>query len=244
MDRFRRRVPPVDEIARVWIAFSAGLLVVAVSAYVIVDDLRPWLRETGGVTEGVTATTLLTAAIIGWWALRRTPHRSGPMWLVPALAALAFLDEIRWGVELFGFTPPMIGSEPIAGLADVADLAAGRIEDAGVSSVVVALAVWFAVAAAGVWLLRGSGHASRRRTLVERPWAIRLIAAGVVTSIASVLDLVAGDHMRFAEETMEMASAFLMTLAALSLPSTPAPLEKWRHRLGPWWEAEQTSHAA
>lgn len=238
-----RSLPPVDEVSRTAVATAAVLLVIIVAGYAGISSWRPWLREEGGLTEGLTAAALLFATLLGVWAIRRSKHREPAMWLIPTIALLALLDEIRYGLGWLGIDPPVLAGEPIAGISDVVDLGAARLTAVGVPTFVT---VTVAIAAIGVLatvVLVGPRGPARRHAIGERPWLQRLLASMAVTIVAAGLDLVGGGHLRFAEEVAELSSAFLLALAALAAPSTPTPLQRWRSRLEPWAGSETRAAA-
>ena len=143
-----RSLPPVDEVARTAVATGAVLLFIIVAGYAGVPSWRAWLREEGGLTEGLTAFALFATAILGVWAIRRAKHREPAMWIVPAFALFALLDEIRYGVTWLGVTPPTIAGEPIAGVADLVDVTAVHLDGVGVRPWMLAVAVSVAAAVA------------------------------------------------------------------------------------------------
>lgn len=238
-----RSLPPVDEVSRAAIATAAVLLMMIVAGYAGIPSLRPWLREEGGLTEGLTAAALLFASVLGVWAIRRSRHREPAVWLIPAIALLALLDEIRYGLGWLGIDPPVLAGEPIAGIADIVDLAASRLAAIGVPLTVVVAVAFTAVGVLATSVLVGPRGPARRHAIGERPWLQRLLASMAVTVVAAGLDLVGGGHLRFAEEVAELSSAFLLALAALAVPSTPTPLQRWRNRLEPWAETETRAAA-
>jgi hypothetical protein len=238
-----RPLPPVDEAARIAVATAAILLLIIVAGYAGVPSWRPWLREEGGLTEGLTAAALFASAVLGVWGIRRAKHREPAMWIVPAFALFALLDEIRYGVTWLGITPPTVAGEPIAGVADLVDVAAVRLDALGVRPWMLAIAVLATAGLAVVSLMVGPRGLARLHALGERPWLQRLAASIVLALVAAALDLIAGGHLRFAEEAAELTSAFLLTLAALTIPSTPTPLQRWRSRLEPWTEMDRRAAA-
>ncbi|MDX1690879.1 MAG: hypothetical protein R3290_07645 [Acidimicrobiia bacterium] len=228
------RLPPFAEVERVWLVAGAGFGAGLVAAYAATPALRPWLREEGGLTEALTPAVLALAVLLGVWSVRTSLRPERITWLVPGFALLALLDEVRYGADVLPGRGPTVAGEEIAGITDLVDVVLTKIGTWGVPPAAVVAAVIALAAGAAVAGSLGSAGRERIGWVAARPWAARLAAAAALLAVATLFDLLGGPHARFAEEAAELGAAFTAVLAALAVPRSSMPLQRWRVRLQPW----------
>lgn len=239
-DRAPLPLPPVAEATRgVTLGLAAAASGLAV-AYAALPAQRAWLAAGSGLIDFATAALLLSTAVLGCWAIRRTPGTARWRHLLPAAAVLGFLDEVHFGAGVFGFDLPRVGPVTVDGVSALLDVArhlAAAHFGLGPMDLAAAAALLAAVA---LFVLARERRAVRVVSwLADHPPAFHLLAAAVLVTGASILDLVAGTGaIRFAEEWLEFAAASLLCRGVLLIPRHDPEAVGWRHRLRPWLDGE------
>jgi hypothetical protein len=233
-------LPPVAEATRavtVGLALAASGLAVA---YAALPAQRAWLAAGSGLTDLATAVLLLIAAALGWWAIVRSPGAARWRHLLPAAAVLGFLDEVHFGAGVFGFELPRVGPVTVDGvsalLAVTRHVASTQL---GLGPMDLAAATGLLAAVAAFVLARRRRAARAVSWLADHPPAVHLLAAAMLVTGTSILDLAAGTGtVRFVEEWLEFVAASLLCRGVLLVPRHDPEAVGWRQRLRPWLEGE------
>jgi len=109
-------------------------VVVAVGAYVsmflLMPSARPRLATEDGVIEAATAVLFLGAAAVGSVGVLRSGATRIHS-LIPIVGLLGFLDEMRFGARIFGFSPPSVNEVEVDSFHDVLTVADRLASDLG-----------------------------------------------------------------------------------------------------------------
>ena len=201
-------------------AVAIGVLV-AVGAYVsmflLAPSARPRLATEDGVIEAATAALFLGAAAVGSVGVLRT-GATRIHWLIPLVGLLGFLDEMRFGARIFGFSPPSVNEVEVDSFHDVLTVADRLASDLGLTRGRVALLA-LAVALVVTAYLFKSDRLKRIPTWLaeHRPIALMLGALGLIMAGVVLDQLGSTSTIVFAEETVEFAASGLVAIAATDI---------------------------
>ncbi|MCJ7725009.1 MAG: hypothetical protein MUP76_01270 [Acidimicrobiia bacterium] len=208
-----RRTAPHRLPGAVAIGLAVAVAVYA-AAFVAVPSARHRLAIEDGIIETTTALVFMGSAVFGTIGMLTGRHRP-VYWVIPVAGLLGFLDEMRFGGRIFGYSLPGIDGREIDSLHD---LLAAAMQVLGVTRT--HLAVIAAVAgAAGVGLLL-TGRRLRRLpawVATHRPLALMAGALAMLAVGFAFDQLGSTTAALFAEETSEFAASGLVAMAAADL---------------------------
>lgn len=140
--------------------------------------------------------------------------------IVPCLAFVALLDELSFGMRIFGFEPPVIEGANLASVHDLVLIGALFIHHH--LPLLVAAVLLLAIAAVGgiaiVLLYRAGFFAG----IIDQPFFRPLATAAVIAVIAIVidLDLIAIPDHQLWEELLELSAAVFLVASGVALGQT------------------------
>jgi hypothetical protein len=238
--------PLATAAARPWLpaayaaAVAANVLLFS-AACVWLPRARPSLTREDHLLENVTAGVYLAGFLVGCVMLGLSVRRGRPAaadgaprrrrWpamllgaAVPALALLAFLDEVSFGVYHADVDVPEINDVKIDAAHDGVDVVF-RALSGYVGPRVVTVAA-FLVA----FLVMAAATRLRRLTalLARAPWAQFVVAAALLAGTAAVLDLriPQPQPLAFAEELLEVNAALSLLFACLAVGVSAGPARR------------------
>lgn len=192
--------------------YAIGGLGVLVGAFWSADYRHgPFFRE-DGIVEMAAAILFLVALIIGVW---RQLYRTLVGFAFCGLALLACLSEISFGARYLGFAmPAMPGGGELDGAQDLVMLAYRGLMNSGKQLPAVILAIVLLVMV--VSFVCRSGYAARMIIWLRADKGrLAILLSLAIIGLAVVIDIM--EVARFAEETLELFGALLMSTAALRL---------------------------
>lgn len=201
-------------------AVAVGV-VVAAAVYALAFWLAPSVRLRLVVEDGIIETTtglvFLAAAIVGTTGLLRAPSR-GIHRLIPLVGLFGFLDEMRLGARVFGFTLPTVSGVEIDNFHAVLLIADRRLAGLGLTHHRIALAAGIAALGAIAILIRTGRKVRLPLWLTaDPPVALMLGGLGLLAAGFMFDQLGSRPALLFLEETCEFGASGLVAVAAACL---------------------------
>jgi len=230
----RTPVPVADLTAAfssVFIALSVALAI----TYAATPELRGWLGGRNGLVDWITLGALAGAFTVGVWAMRRSPVESSFPLLIPTVAAVGIVDELRYFTGLMGAHGMVIDGVRVRSLDDFGNLFSIWSERLGLDwphpTVILGLVAGLTMMA----VLRTRRWAASR-VLVTEHRVVVYIVASIGATIAAPLAGFFGPEtaVAFASGLLEMTGATLLVVAGLAAADHRRTVAGWRRRLLPW----------
>lgn len=226
---------PVADVTAAFSSVFAALSIALTITYVAAPELRNWLGGRNGLVDWITLGALGGALAVGIWAMRRSPAETRFPLLIPTLAAVGILDELRYFTPLLGVHGLVIDDVPIRCLDDFTTLLSNWSARIGLAWPYAAVLLGMVGLLTVLAALR-TRRWTESRVLVTEHRVVAYIFASVGATLAAPLTGMFGsaNAVAFASAVLEMTGATLLVVAGLAAGDHRRTVAGWRRRLRPW----------
>lgn len=230
---------PLSDVTAAFTSVFAAVAIALAATYAVVPDLRSWLSGRGGLLDWLTLASLISAATVGVWAVRRSSSESLFPLVTPAIAVWGILDELRYLTGLVGSPSFHLGEVPVRSYDDLAAVVASWASQAGLDwrhGLIVLAAIGTITALA---LVRSQRWAEGRVLVTEHRVVTFIVLSVATTAATPAIGLFGGGTTAvFAAGLLEMIGATLLVVAGLAAADHRRTVAGWRRRLMPWLAEE------